>query len=74
MTMPFTTAEVLGSLPAILAYVGPGPALNMAWALVGLLLTLFAAGSAVLFWPLRVAIRKFRERRPSQSADAPAEQ
>ena len=51
------------SLPVgMLAYVGPGPGLSMTWALWGLLATLFTALSANALWPLRVLLRKLREK------------
>ena len=50
-------------LPALLAYVGPGPGLSMMWALIGLFATLLAALFAIACWPLRVMMRKRRERR-----------
>ncbi|MCA9265047.1 MAG: hypothetical protein KDA60_14405 [Planctomycetales bacterium] len=62
----FAFVSLLGSLP--LAYVGPGPGLSMTWALLGLLATLFTAFAAVLFWPVRVALRKLRGSNQSNSA------
>jgi hypothetical protein len=44
----------------LLAYVGPGPGLSLTWALVGLIATIVTAVFAVLFWPLRVLLRKIR--------------
>jgi len=71
MTMLVDAPAVVCSLPPVLGYVGPGPGLNMAWALVGLVVTVFAAASAVLFWPLRIVLRKWRERRPTRSVAGP---
>ena len=57
-------------LPLVLGYVGPGPGLSMLGALLGLLLTFLAAGSAVLAWPLRAYLRKRREQRHATSPAA----
>jgi hypothetical protein len=52
----------------LFAYVGPGPGLSMASALLGLLVTLFVAVGAVAFWPIRVLLRRWRERRGARQA------
>lgn len=44
-------------------YVGPGPGLTMIGVLIGLIVTLFAAFSAVALWPLRALMRRLRENR-----------
>lgn len=50
----------LPTLHAALAYIGPGPGLSMTWALVALVATVFSALFAVLFWPVRVLLRRMR--------------
>ena len=45
------------------AYVGPGPGLTMIGVLIGFIVTLFAAFSAVALWPLRAMLRRLRENR-----------
>jgi hypothetical protein len=55
-------------LPAPLAYVGPGPGLSMLGALIGLVATLAIALLAVALWPLRVLMRRLRQRRAAPAA------
>jgi len=51
------------SWPAMaIAYVGPGAGISLLGALWGLLLGIFMAIAVVLFWPIRVMIRKWRAR------------
>jgi H+/gluconate symporter-like permease len=67
--------EVTTLLPltGVLAYVGPGPGLSLTWALVGLIATIFTALFAVLFWPIRVLLRKIRGGEPeSEESDEDA--
>ena len=45
----------------LLAYVGPGPALSMTWALLGLFATLATAVFALFAWPIRRMVRRFRK-------------
>lgn len=44
----------------IIGYIGPGPGLGMVGALIGLIATILAALGAVLFWPVRMMLRKMR--------------
>jgi len=46
-------------------YVGPGPALSMTWALLGLMATLGAALFALMAWPVRRLLRRRRQNRAS---------
>lgn len=62
----FDPSSATASLAALFAYVGPGPGLSMAWALVGLFATLFVAAGAVAFWPIRVLLRRWREKRGAE--------
>jgi hypothetical protein len=43
---------------ALLGYVGPGAGLGMIGALVGLALAVLSALAFVVFWPLRMLLRK----------------
>lgn len=52
-------------VPIMFAYVGPGPGLSMMWALLGLLVTILAAFSAIAIWPVRVLMRRWRGRNTS---------
>ncbi len=63
------TCGAVTVLPMMLAYVGPGPGLSMMWALLGLLVTVLAAFSAIAVWPVRVLMRRWRGR--SDSAESP---
>lgn len=51
---------------AVLAYVGPGPGLTMVWAFIALLGTIGLAVLYLLFWPIRMLIRKIRGTPPQQ--------
>jgi hypothetical protein len=68
----FDPSSAMASLFALFAYVGPGPGLSMVWALVGLLATLLAAAWAVALWPIRVLLRRWREKRGAQSIASPS--
>ena len=52
----------------IFGYVGPGPGLTMIGVVLGFIVTLFAAFSAVAFWPLRALMRRMRENRERANA------
>lgn len=51
-----------------LAYIGPGAGITMLGALWGVIVAVALALGAVLFWPIRMLLR--RRRRPSQPATA----
>ena len=63
MTTLIDPSTAPASLSARFGYVGPGPGLSMAWALIGLLATLFVAAWAVALWPIRVVLRRWRQKR-----------
>ncbi len=50
----------IGTLSATLAYIGPGPGLSMTWALIGLVGTVLSAVVALLFWPVKIMLRRLR--------------
>ena len=50
----------LECVTGVLAYVGPGPGLTMFWAFLVLIGTVLLALVSVLFWPIRMMIRKMR--------------
>lgn len=51
---------VFGALSISLAYIGPGPGLTMLWALIALVGTVLSAVVALLFFPIRVLLRRRR--------------
>jgi hypothetical protein len=63
----------LAVLPMMLAYVGPGPGLSMMWALLGLLVTILAAFSAIAVWPVRLLMRRWRRRADSSESNRSAQ-
>jgi hypothetical protein len=61
---------------AVLGYVGPGPGLTLGWAFLALLGTIGMAVLYLLFWPIRMILRKMRGAAPpventGQSAPPP---
>lgn len=60
---------------ATLAYMGAGADLGLISAAIGLLLTLGSSFFFILFWPLRMFLRKLRlsRSRPATTADSEAE-
>jgi uncharacterized oligopeptide transporter (OPT) family protein len=62
-------AIVLSSVPtAVFAYIGPGAGLGALGALVGLLVGVVMAVAIVLYWPVRVLIRRLK-RKPAAQQD-----
>ncbi len=51
----------LGTFSLAFAYIGPGPGLSMTWALLALVGTVLSALVAVLFWPVKVMLRRLRD-------------
>lgn len=47
------------------AYIGPGAGITMLGALWGVVVAVFLALGAVLFWPIRVLLRKRRKSEPT---------
>ncbi len=47
------------------AYIGPGAGITMLGALWGVIVAVFLAIGAVLFWPIRVLLRKRRKAAPA---------
>lgn len=74
MVLEISVSALLPLTHGVLAYVGPGPGLSLTWALLGLIATIFTAIFAVLFWPIRVLLRKIRgggeEEASEEDADA----
>ena len=54
------TLTVAAAAPAQ-AYIGPGAGITMLGALWGVVIAVALAIGAVLFWPIRLLIRKFRK-------------
>jgi len=55
----FTATMILALLPGLaLAYVGPGAGISMLGALWGLIVGIVMAVGVILFWPIRMMIRK----------------
>ena len=61
----------LGLSAPALAYVGPGAGLGAIGAALGLIAAVVMAVGAILFWPIRRLIRRFRKY-PALNADAAA--
>ena len=55
-----------GPQPAA-AYIGPGAGITMLGALWGVIVAVALAIGAVLFWPIRLLLRKLRKPRPRRS-------
>jgi hypothetical protein len=47
------------------AYIGPGAGITMLGALWGVIVAVFLAIGAVLFWPIRLLLRKLRKPTPA---------
>lgn len=60
----------IGTLSATLAYIGPGPGLSMTWALIGLVGTVLSALAALLFWPVKLMLRRLRASDPGAGEGA----
>ncbi len=58
------TVAALAAAPAQ-AYIGPGAGITMLGALWGVVVAVALAVGAVLFWPIRLLIRKIRKPAPS---------
>ena len=66
------SAFLFMSWPAMaIAYVGPGAGISLLGALWGLLLGIFMAIAVVLFWPVRLLIRKWRSRASADTNSDP---
>ena len=63
------TLTVAAAAPAQ-AYIGPGAGITMLGALWGVVIAVALAVGAVLFWPIRLLIRKFRKPAPPASVVA----
>ena len=59
-----TVLVALWAEPAA-AYIGPGAGITMLGALWGVIVAVFLAIGAVLFWPIRVLLRKRRKAAPA---------
>ncbi len=64
-------ALLLPEQPAM-AYIGPGAGITMLGALWGVLVAIFLAVGAVLFWPIRMLLRRFRKPQ-AEAADGAAD-
>ena len=66
-------ASILMLAPGLaLAYVGPGAGISMLGALWGLIIGVVMAVGVILFWPIRIMIRKMKANKAS-AAEASAE-
>jgi hypothetical protein len=54
-------ALVVATAAPAQAYIGPGAGITMLGALWGVVVAVALAVGAVLFWPIRLLIRKFRK-------------
>ena len=54
---------ITASFSSILAYVGPGLGLSALAALWAVIVAIFTALGAVLYWPIRALLRKRREKK-----------
>ena len=64
----FLTAAFLTPLHA-LAYVGPGAGISMLGALWGLVIGVVMAVGVILFWPIRMMIRKNKAKKAAAAAE-----
>ena len=70
----FAATLVLALTPGLaLAYVGPGAGISMLGALWGLIVGVVMALGVILFWPIRMMIRKMKANKASADA-TPGEQ
>ena len=60
------TTLALASGPA-LAYVGPGAGISMLGALWGLIIGVVMALGVILFWPIRMMLRKAKAKKEAQA-------
>ena len=51
---------LMAMAPFASAYIGPGSGISVIGSLLGLLVTIFLAVGAILFWPLRRMLKKKR--------------
>ena len=59
---------VLGAAGEAYAYVGPGSGLTLLGALWAVILAVVVSLGAILHWPLRIILRKLREKRTTGGA------
>ena len=55
-----------------MAYIGPGAGVTLLGAIWSVLVAIFLAIGAVLFWPIRILIRRFRNRSASAASEKSA--
>ena len=61
----------LATMPAAaFAYVGPGAGISLLGALWGLIVGVVMAISVILFWPVRIMLRKRKARREAAASEA----
>ena len=66
----FLLGAVLVWIPVqTLAYVGPGAGLSFAGSFLALLISVLVALGVVLFWPVRLLIRRMRRQARADDAD-----
>ncbi len=70
---PFAIAALLAllvtaNLPAF-AYIGPGAGITMLGALWSVIVAIFLAIGAVLYWPIKVLLRKRRKPAPAAAPE-----
>ena len=53
--------------PFTMAYVGPGAGLTLIGSLIGVVVAVFMALTVIIFWPLRLLIRRIRGKRAKNS-------
>jgi len=69
-TIPTVTAALLAVAPiAVQAYVGPGAGISLLGSLWGLIVGVVVALAMILFWPIRIMLRK---RKAAKAAEAEA--
>jgi uncharacterized membrane-anchored protein len=56
--------------PFAMAYVGPGAGLTLIGSLIGVVVAILMAIGVILFWPLRILIRRLRGT-PAQNSTTP---
>jgi uncharacterized membrane protein len=61
----------LATMPAAaFAYVGPGAGISLLGALWGLIVAVVMAISVILFWPVRIMLRKRKAKREAAASEA----
>jgi membrane protein implicated in regulation of membrane protease activity len=68
LSLLIAALAILLIAPPAEAYIGPGAGITLIGSFIGLLVAVFAALGAVLFWPLR---RMMRRRKAAASATPP---